>query len=251
MPPVVPEQVDLSPGHDERARNEGERVMAMMVPFFFCFMMFMGIFGTGQHMVTSVIEEKSNRVMELLLSSVSPLQLMAGKIIGLAGVGLTVMALWAAAAVFAARQKGIMIEVPPAILPYFAIYFVLGFLLFSAILAAIGSVCNTIKEAQGLLMPVSMLLVVPMVAWFNLVQSPNSALAVTLSFVPPVAPMVMMLRLCADPHLPLAQTLGSIALLAASVPAAIWAAGKIFRTGALMYGKRPTLREMFRWLRES
>ena len=96
----------------------------------------------GQHMVTSVIEEKSSRVIEVLLSAVTPFELMAGKISGLAGIGLTVIGLWSVAAYGAARWKGLNIDIPAEMLLYFIIYYVLGFLLFSSILAGIGSLCN-------------------------------------------------------------------------------------------------------------
>jgi ABC-2 type transport system permease protein len=140
------------------------------------------------------------------------------------------------------------LSVAPEMIAYFAVYYVLGFLLFSAILAAIGSVCNTIKEAQSLMVPLSLLLVVPMMIWFHLVQHPDGTLARVLSFIPPLTPMVMVLRLAASSRLSGVEIAGSIALLAASVPAAMWAAAKVFRTGVLMYGKRPGLAEIIRWV---
>jgi ABC-2 type transport system permease protein len=226
-----------------------------MVPFFFMFLMFMGIFGMGQHMLTSVIEEKNSRVMEVLLSAVSPFELMAGKIVGLAGISLTVIALWAAAAcgtVYygAAHWWDVNIELPAEILPYFVIYFVLGFLMFSSILAGIGSVCNTLKEAQSLMMPITFIFILPMVAWFNLAQRPDGLLARVLSFLPPLTPMVMTLRLASNPPPSFLEVSASIILLAAFVPAVMWVAAKVFRTGILMYGKRPGFWEVLRWLRQ-
>ena len=242
------EQVNLGSGGQEQRRGREGQMAVLMLPFMFMFLMFMGVFGTGQHILTSIIEEKSSRVMEVLLSAVSPLELMAGKILGLAGIGLTVIGLWAAAAYATARWKGMEVSFPPEMLAYFLVYFVLGFLLFSSLLAAVGSVCNTIKEAQSLLMPLTLLLMLPMMTWFNLAQHPDSTLARALSFTPPLTPMVMILRLSASHHLPAIEIAGSIAVLAASVPAAMWAAAKVFRTGVLLYGKRPGLGEIFRWV---
>jgi ABC-2 type transport system permease protein len=234
----------------ERMRTGGEKIFRMMVPFFFMFMMMMGIFGMGQHMITSVIEEKNSRVIEVLLSAVSPLELMAGKIVGLGGIGLTVMGLWTVAAYGAVRWKGLDIDIPPAMVLYFIVYYALGFLLFSSVLAGIGSICNTIKEAQGLMMPLSLLIIVPMVSWFNLAQHPEGTLARLLSFVPPLTPMVMILRISASSDLSSVEILASVVVLGVSVPVVVWMAAKIFRTGVLMYGKRPKLRELLRWVRQ-
>jgi ABC-2 type transport system permease protein len=235
----------------QRIESEGQRVVKFMVPFFFMYLIFMGIVGMGQHMLSSIIEEKNSRVIEVLLSALSPFQLMGGKILGLAGIGLTVTSLWAVAAYIASFWPGLGIDVTIGLLLYFVIYYVLGFLLFSSILAGIGSVCNTIKETQSLMMPIMMVFILPLLAWFKLVQDPGGTLARVLSFVPPLTPMVMMLRLSAGFDVWVGEILFSIALLAATVLAAIWAAAKVFRTGVLMYGKRPGLSEIVRWLRQS
>lgn len=253
---VPVEYVDIESASEEKSIKEGEQVAKTMVSFFCMFLMFMGIFGTGQHMLNSVIEEKNSRVIEVLLSAVSSFQLMAGKIIGLAGISLTVIILWAATAYGStyyatAHLWDINIDMPVEILPYFIIYFILGFLLFSSILAGIGSMCNTIKEAQSLLMPISLIFVLPMVTWMYLVEHPNEIPARIMSFVPPLTPMVMILRLASDQHLSFLEIFASIVLLAVSVPVVMWAAARVFRTGILMYGKQPKLAEILRWIRQS
>jgi ABC-2 type transport system permease protein len=235
----------------QRIESEGQRVVKFMVPFFFMYLIFMGIVGMGQHMLSSIIEEKNSRVIEVLLSALSPFQLMGGKILGLAGIGLTVTSLWAVAAYIAALWQGLSIDVTIELLLYFVIYYVLGFLLFSSILAGIGSICNTIKETQSLMMPIMMVFILPLLAWFKLVQDPGGTLARVLSFVPPLTPMVMILRLSAGFDIWVGEIFFSIVLLAAAVLATIWAAAKVFRTGILMYGKRPRLREVVRWLRQN
>jgi ABC-2 type transport system permease protein len=235
----------------QRIESEGQRVVKFMVPFFFMYFIFMGIVGMGQHMLSSIIEEKNSRVIEVLLSALSPFQLMGGKILGLAGIGLTVTSLWAVAAYIAARWRGLDIDVTAELVLYFVIYYVLGFLLFSSILAGVGSICNTIKETQSLMMPIMMVFILPLLAWFKLVQDPGGTLARVLSFVPPLTPMVMILRLSAGFDIWVGEILFSIVLLAATVLATIWAAAKVFRTGILMYGKRPGLREVIKWLGQS
>jgi ABC-2 type transport system permease protein len=222
-----------------------------MVPFFFMFLMFMGIYANGQQMLTSIIEEKSSRVIEVLLSAVSPFQLMAGKILGIAGIGLTVIALWGIAAYATANWQGLNIEVPVELMLYFAVYYILGFLLFTSILAAIGSVCNTIKEAQSLMMPISFLFILPIMAWPLFVEHPEGTMAKAASFFPLLTPMVMILRISSSSDVSLIEILATMVVLAVAVLAVMWMSAKIFRTGILMYGKRPNLTEILRWLRQS
>ena len=234
----------------ERAQGQGQRMARMMVPFAFMYLIFLGIVGMGQHMISSIIEEKNSRIIEVLLSAISPFELMAGKIAGLAAVGLAVTALWGAAAYGAARWQGIQIDIGAGLLVYALVYYILGFVLFSAILAGVGSVCNTIKETQSLMMPIMLVFVIPMIAWPRLAQEPNGELARVLSYVPPTTPMVMVLRLSSGTDIWPGEVVLSMLALIAGVLAAMWAAAKVFRTGILLYGKRPGVREIFRWLRE-
>jgi len=191
------ERVELVAGKEERVKSDAETVMGMMVPFFFMFLIYAGTVGMAQHMLSSVIEEKNSRVIEVLLSALSPFELMSGKIVGLAGVGLTVMGLWAGAAYLVARRQGLEIPVTGELLAYFILYYILGFVLFSTMLAGLGSICNTLKETQSLMTPLVLLSIIPLLAWVKLVQSPDGLLARLLSFVPPLTPMVMVLRLAA------------------------------------------------------
>lgn len=234
----------------ERTQGKSQQMARMMVPFAFMYLIFIGIVGMGQHMVSSIIEEKNSRIIEVLLSAVSPFELMAGKIAGLAAVGLTVMALYGVAGYAAARWKGLQIDIGADLLVYGLIYYILGFVLFSAILAGVGSVCNTIKETQSLMMPVMLVFIIPMIAWPRLAQEPNGELARVLSYVPPATPMVMVLRLSSGTAIWTGEVVLSILVLIAGVLATVWAAAKVFRTGILLYGKRPGPREILRWLRE-
>ncbi len=244
------ERVEIGAGASEqRVQSQGQTMAKIMVPFFFMFMIYMGIIGIGQQMLSSVIEEKNSRIIEMLLSAVSPFELMAGKILGLGAIGLTIVGLWTAVSYGSVLWQGISVDITGKLLFFFVVYYILGFLLFSSLLAAIGSVCNTLKETQELMMPVILILILPMIAWFKLVQSPDGAFARVLSLVPPVSPLVMPLRISAGSNVSIFEILASVALLGAAVLLMMWLAGKIFRTGILMYGKRPSLREISRWLR--
>ena len=248
---VSTEQVSLDEISGKERREKVDFLSASLVPFFFMFLMFMGVFSQNQYILTSIIEEKNSRIIEVLLSAVNPVQLLAGKILALGGIGLTVMAIWTTSAIVASQWRGLALDISPQMVVFFILYYVFGFILITCIFASIGAICNTLKEAQGLLMPITFLLILPMVSWFTIAQNPEGLYARIMSFIPPVTPMVMVLRLSSTRSIPLAEVLATLVVLGACVPATIWAGAKIFRTGILLYGKRPQLREVLRWLRRS
>ncbi len=221
---------------------------AMGYAWFFMFFMFMGIFGLGQHMLTGLIEEKNSRVIEVLLSAVSPDELMAGKVLGLAAAGLVALGACAAIVISAAYMRGLVESINLSIFTLFVVYYVLGFLLASSVFAAVGSVCSQLKDMQGFMLPISLIFILPVMAWGYLAARPDGLLAVVLSLFPPTAPMAMVLRVAVT-HVPAVQIVASLILLAAADAVVLKGAGRIFRTGILMYGKPPRLREMLRWAR--
>jgi len=248
--PIVRMEIGYAEGQD-RVQNDIDRVFKIIIPFFFMYLMFLGIFISGQQIISSLIEEKTSRVIEVLLSAVTPFQLMAGKILGLAGTGLTLVSLWAGAAFLTANSQGLNIEITAQFVIYFAIYYIFGFLLVSSVLAGAGSICNTIKETQSMMMPMTIIFIIPLLSWFKLVREPNGLMSRIFSFIPPLTPMVMVLRLSSGSAISIVEILVSIILLAVSVLIAMWAAAKIFRTGILMYGKRLGVREICRCLLQS
>lgn len=246
------EQVTIASPAEEGAPSDRDAVtVGRTGAAFFClFLMFFTIVSTSQALLTALIEERSSRVVEVLLSAVSPLQLMAGKILGLAAIGLTLAAVCTAAVLVAAASQGLLEGMSLSGLAYFLPYYLLGFLLIASLYAAVGAACNTLKEAQTMMLPVMLVFMLPMMAWVPIVRNPNSWPAVALSLFPPTAPMVMMLRLGSGSAVPAIQIAASLALLAASAPLVTLGAAKAFRTGILMYGKPPKLRELLRWMRQ-
>ena len=242
---VPMEDVDVATG----GVTSGDQMGRAMMPFIFMFLLWMGTVGISQGLLTSVIEEKSSRVVEVLLSAVSPLQLMAGKILGMVLVGFLLLGVWGAVGYVALTSMNMGQFLSLGRLGVLWLYFLPSFLLFASLLGAIGSACNTLKDAQSLTTPVMIVNIVPMLLWMPISQAPNSILSVALSFVPPVTPYVMVLRLCADPKIPVWQIVATLVLLWITVFFAVWAAAKIFRVGVLMYGKAPTPRELVKWLR--
>jgi len=235
---------------EEKKSSKDDFILKMMMPFAMMFLIYIGIVGIGQHILSSVIEEKNSRIIEVLLSALSPFELMSGKILGLVGAGMTVMAVWCLMGFSAGLLKDVELNVSIGFVLIFTVYYILGFMFFSALLAGIGSLCNTIKESQSLMMPIVMVLILPMISWYELAKNPNGLYARILSFIPPVSPLVMVLRLSASSDIALIEVIISIFILMLGVLFAFWLAGRVFETGILMYGKKPKLKEIFRWLRE-
>ena len=236
------------------------------IAIIFVMMMYMLILINGQMVMRSVIDEKNSRIMEVLVSSVSPFQLMMGKIFGLGAATFTQVAIWILAglafATFGSAAGGNEtlqnIIFNPFLLIYFVIFFILGFLLYSTLFALLGSVVSNEKEAQNFLFPIVICLILPIVMGMYIIQDPNSLVARILSFIPLFTPTMMVLRLnIIIPSLmdnsffqvAFMEANLAIIVLAVSVIGVIWLTAKIFRIGILMHGKRITLPEIIKWVK--
>ncbi len=232
-----------------------------IIAYFLVLILYMTLIFYGQAILRGVIEEKNSRVVEVVLSSLRPFQLMAGKIVGIGAVGLTQYAIWTVFGVLLATQGGALAtgffpqaqgfaipSIPLYIFVYFVLYFILGYFLFSTLFAAIGSMVNSEKEAQQLMMPVMMLLIIPLLLIMFIIRSPDSTLSVSLSLFPFFTPMLMLLRICILLP-PFTQILLSLVILILTTLFMIWFSAKIYRIGILMYGKPPSLPEIFKWIR--
>ncbi len=212
----------------------------------------------GMNVGRSVIQEKTSRIFEVMLSVVRPEDMLAGKLIGIGAVGLTQLAIWGGAgALFAGSAMasrimagGIKFEVSAAQMVLFCLYFVLGYALYSTLFAGLASTCDTEQELQQY----APLAAVPIWLSFGMitfiVSNPNSVWSVAISMFPPCAPITMFLRM-ASQFPPAWQIALSLGLMALSVYIVLWLSSRIYRVGILMYGKRATLPEMLRWLRYS
>ncbi len=239
----------------EKGEKEDKGIAGFALPMFFTMLMYMTLLIYGVSVMRSVLEEKTSRVFEVLLSSVKPIELMTGKIVGVAAVGLTQLAIWglmfalaAGPTVAAAAGKLDDLSVPPMLVVYFAIYFLLGYLLFSTMYAAVGASANSDQEAQQMQMIILPFIIVPMVMMSMVMRSPSSPVAVGMSLFPLFTPILMFLRITIQPP-PFWQIALSIVLLAATNAGMIWMCARIYRVGILMYGKRVTLPELVRWIR--
>lgn len=211
-------------------------------------MLFFLVMTSGQLLIRSVVEEKSNRVIEVLLSSCSAQDLMTGKILGLSGLGVLQMIVWGAIGLGISLKFGTNIFVLENLL-LSLIYFILGYLFYSGIFVAAGSPVTTEQEAQQITTYVSILLIFPIVIALPVMQNANSIWIKVLSFIPLLTPTLMVLRI--PIQMPAAwEIVGTILLLIFSSLFMMWAAGRIFRIAILSYGKRPTIQELIRWVSE-
>src|SRR5208282_3082585 len=209
------------------------------------FVMLFSLLSYGVMVMRSVMEEKSSRITEVLLCAASAQELMTGKILGTGSVGLTQIAVWLTMAAFGAsrslylRTAISVLGVGSSLIVYFVVFYILGYLLYSAIFAGVGAIFNSIDEAQQW----NFVIILPLIA-----TSSDSPISVLVSLFPFCSPILMFERLAVhDP--PPWQVALSLALLVATIGAAMFISGRIYRTGILMYGKRPTIRELSRWLR--
>jgi len=222
------------------------------------FLMYMVIMLYGMNVARSIIEEKTSRVFEVMLATIKPGEMMAGKVIGVGSVGLTQVGIWMIAAVILTATPlmthmlggGTHITISAQQVGFFIVYFLLGYLLYSSIAAALGAMTNSEQELQQLNMFLVMPLALCMVTLPLVLNSPNSIWSRILSLIPFCSPLLMYMRISVSP-VPWYEIAASIALMAATIYCTLWIASRIYRVGILMYGKKPGLSEILRWLKYS
>jgi ABC-2 type transport system permease protein len=244
---------------DKQGANKSTGLGAFFLPYMLLITIYVTVFIYGVNVMRSVIEEKSSRVVEVLLGSVTPMQLMAGKIIGVGAVGLTQIAIWAAVGsivggggfAMATQLLGDSLKdahISTTAILLFPVFFLLGYSIYSCLYAGIGAICNTEEEAQQMQFPVTLPLVFCMICAMSVIRDPNTALAFWLSIFPLTAPIIMYVRISVSMP-PTWQIALSIAITLATLYGLVWLTSRIYRVGILMYGKRPTLPEIIKWIR--
>lgn len=259
---MAPADVDTAKVTDGKLTGQSGKA-SFVLAYAMGFILYIAILSYGSRTLTSVIEEKNSRIMEVLTSSLTPFQMLMGKVLGVGLAGLTQMAIWVGTALLlgsqgphlagafgigAAAGNFAIPSMPPSLLAVFLLYFTLGFLIYGSLYAAIGAMCNTIQEAQQYAVFVTMSIVVGFMSMFGLINNPSGMLGTTMSFIPFFAPFTMPVRwsMTAVPPTQLALSLG---LMVLGLLACVWLAGRIYRTGILMYGKKPSWGELWRWIR--
>ena len=264
----------------EEGSESDSSLLYTAIGYVLAFAIYFAVFIYGQFVMQGVIEEKSNRVVEVVVSSVKPFELLMGKVLGVGAMGATQMIIWAsvasagfafagpiiafftlsgdggaagemASAGAAAEVAGLSLpSVPVSLFVWFVIFFVGGFLLYASLFAAVGSAVEQQQDAQNLLYPIMLPLIVPLLLLAFIIEAPNSALSAGLSLFPFFTPILMPLRI-AIADVPLWQSLASVVLLAGAFTGTIWIAARIYRVGIFMYGKRPSIKEIATWATRS
>lgn len=249
--PISLKTIKVAKGGEESERGFLEEYFGTFV---FVLILYMTLIVYGTTIMRGIIQEKTSRIIEILLSSANSFQLMAGKILGLGSVGLTQYIVWALFGIsFVLFGDNIAggatkyVNLEPSIFIYFVVFYILGYFIFASLYAAIGALTNSDQEAQNLSAPVIIILIIPLLMLGFLVKNPNSALVVTLSMIPLFSPIIMFTRInLANP--PMIEIIASIGILILTIIFLIWITAKIYRVGILMYGKRPTLPEIMKWM---
>ncbi len=247
---------------DSGKETETSAEMAMTVGMVFTFLIYMFIFAYGGMVMSGVLEEKTNRIIEVMVSSVKPFDLMMGKLIGIGLVGLTQFGLWGVLVIgfsltgatlfagFGSLASTASLLASSNIIElciYFVLFFMGGYLMYASLFAAIGAMVNSQEDTQQYMMPITILILFAFYAGFYSAQNPDGPLAFWTSIIPLTSPIVMMTRL---PYgVPWWELLLSMALLVITVILVIKLAAKIYRVGILMYGKKPSFNEILKWLK--
>jgi ABC-2 type transport system permease protein len=249
LEPVNLETIRVEAGHETKANGQAMffAVFAMVM------LLYTAVIFYGVSVMRAVLEEKNSRVMEVLLSSATSTELMAGKLIGVGAVGLTQIAIWIVmAAVYAfpalaASASTGDIRIPPLTLAAFALFFLLGYLLYSSVYAAIGAIITSEQEGQQLQFIILLPLIISVFMMGPVMRAPDAPIAVWTSMVPFFSPVLMYLRIAVQTP-PLWQIALSLLLLVVTIAGFLFLCARIYRIGILMYGKRPTLPEIVKWL---
>lgn len=223
-------------------------IAPVAVPIGLMMLMFMVVMMSATPLMQGVVEEKMQRIAEVLLGSVRPFDLMLGKLLGMTAVSLTVTAVYLSGVYWAAWHYGFAEYVPGRLLAWFLVFQALAALMYGSLFIAIGAACTDMKETQNLLWPVMLLIIMPMFVLGSVLQEPNSVVATALSFFPFATPMLMIMRQSVPPGVDAWQPLVGVAVVLATTLACVWAAGRIFRVGILMQGKGARLGEMLHWV---
>jgi ABC-2 type transport system permease protein len=245
---------------DARGGGPSNPIAAFIAPLVMAMIMYVTVLLYGINVMRAVLDEKTSRVMEVMLSTVTAREMMIGKIAGVGAAGLTQVGIWAAAAGIFSTQGLSMIGgakalsgiVTPQLAICFPVFFLLGFTLFSTMYAAVGAMANSEQETQQLQFLVAMPLIASVIILIQVLQNQSTPLAFWASLFPFTAPLIMFTRIALDPRaVPVPQIILSIALLVATICGLAILCGRIYRVGILMYGKKPTLPEIMKWIKYS
>jgi ABC-2 type transport system permease protein len=243
-------------GEAQSAGGALASILGFIVPYMLSILLIVTIFVSSGYLLRSVSEEKTSRVIEIVLSSVTAQQLLAGKVIGLGALGLTQVIVWVGSSfglsggIVALLGIAVPLFARPEVFVLAVVYYLLGFVVYAVLMGSVGALGADFQQSQQLAGVFSMLASVPLMLAGVFFSNPNSGIIRFISWFPLTAPTAMMLRLPMT-EVPVIDIVGSLATLLLTIPLIVWLGGKVFRLGLLMYGKRPKLVEIWRLLREA
>lgn len=232
--------VDRKTGDVQDAERTNE-LQTFLIPYIMVLLMFMMVMMSAIPLLTAVMEEKIERIAEVLLGSVTPFQFMMGKILGSISVSLTISAVYVIAGIIAANQMDVGDMIPFHVLPWFFVFLILFVIMVGSTMAALGSACNDNKDAQSLQFPAMIPVILPLFIMIPIIQNPVGSLATTLSLIPPFTPTLMIIRLATPVTIPIWQPVAGLIGVIIFTIFSVWAGGRIFRTMILMQGMKPKL----------
>lgn len=232
-------------------RTGNSEITQIFIPAAFMFMLLISVLTGGQYLLTTTVEEKSSRVIEILLSAVSSMELMVGKIAGQMAVGFTLMTVYGglgivALAIFVEQSSEL---IGPLEIVALGVFFVIAYATVGSLMAAIGSSVNELREAQSLMTPIMLALSIPYFLFVPVALAPSAWYSTTLSFVPLIAPFIMVMRIASTEPPPMWEIGLSLLVSGTGAVICMWLAAKIFRVGLLMFGKPPSLGTLIKWVR--
>lgn len=233
-------KVDSRTGDIQASRKSSEMEM-IFVPYILMFLMFMTLMMSAVPLLSAVMEEKSERIAEVLLGSVTPTQFMMGKVIGGLAVSLTTTGIYIIGAILTMNYLDMGEIIPYSVLPWFFIYMLLNIIMVGCVMAALGSTCNDSKDAQAIQFPAMLPLIIPMFVMMPVIQNPLGSFATTMSLIPPFTPMLMLVRQATQVTIPVWQPIAGLAGVVLFTLISIWTGGRIFRSCIIMHGKRPKI----------
>lgn len=239
-------EVDKKTGDVQDAEKANE-LQSFLVPYFMVLLMFMLVMMSAIPLLTAVMEEKMEKIAEVLLASITPFQFMMGKIIGSISVSLTIAAIYVAGAIITVNQIGMSDLLPYHVLLWFFTFLVLFVIMTGSVMAALGSACNDNKDAQNLQFPAMLPVILPLFILVPIMQNPTSSLSTWLSLFPPFTPTLMLVRLATPVTIPTWQPYAGLAGVVLFTILSVWIGGRIFRTGILLQGQKPTLANLIKY----
>lgn len=239
--------IDTKTGKVTDARKTNE-LQTILVPYILLLLMFMMIMMSAVPLLTSVMEEKGERIAEVLLGSVTPWQFMMGKIIGSLGVSLTTSVLYIAGIVFTMGRMEMAEIIPYDVLPWFFIYMLLDIIMVGSVMAALGATCNDSKDAQAMQFPVMLPIIIPLFLMMPVILNPLGKMATGFSLFPLWTPMLMLLRQSTPVTIPIWQPIVGLVGVILFTLLSVWAAARIFRSTIILQGKRPKIGTLLRYI---